>query len=69
MELININLDQVTNPGPQQITDMIRINSISKGINSNPTIKRALEYTGYSLFAILVFAFLYVSLILISIIQ
>ena len=47
---------------------MLRINSISKGINSNPNIKRALEYTGYSLFVILVFAFTYVSLILISII-
>ena len=68
-ELININPGRDLTPSLKNITDMLRINSISKGINSNPTIKRALEYAGYSLFAILVFAFLYVSLILISIIQ
>ena len=67
-ELININPGRDLIPSLKNITDMLRINSISKGINSNPNIKRALEYTGYSLFVILVFAFTYVSLILISII-
>ena len=48
---------------------MTSIKSISKGITINPTIKKALEYMGYILFVVLTFAFLYVSLILISIIR